>query len=145
MTTTADMMSTSSSTGPLSPAVCQQPVTGSYSKLDSWLPRGSSPTPGTVLFYGRKDKYWVLSNFYADAPFYLDGEHWASTEHFYQVKKDPNASPVWFNVSHRHKSFPWAAVLETCYVSKRHLANANAEPIPCVTRCAQTGTRSRRR
>jgi len=39
-----------------------------------------------ILFYGKKNKYWPLSNFYPSRIF-IDGKMWPTVEHYYQAHK----------------------------------------------------------
>ena len=43
-------------------------------------------TDNPILFYGTKDQYGCFSNFSRHG-ITLDGEHWATTEHFFQAQK----------------------------------------------------------
>lgn len=46
-----------------------------------------SVSGGVIRFYGAKDAYYVLSNYYPDAGFQLDGRAWHSSEQYYQACK----------------------------------------------------------
>ena len=42
---------------------------------------------GAVVFYGKRYPFYEFANFYETAPIVIDGEIWASTEHYFQAQK----------------------------------------------------------
>lgn len=49
---------------------------------ESWL-----AIPNAIYFYNASEKYYEFTNFYLNAPIFLDNQRWPTTEHYYQAQK----------------------------------------------------------